>query len=93
MIEDELYKIHKSGITKREFEDMKQHLKAGIILASESAGNRMSTAGKQLILRNKIVSDDEVIKIIENLSMEDVENCLYLFNPDNISKVLLLNKQ
>lgn len=93
MIEDELYKIHKIGITKREFEDMKQHLKAGIILASESAGNRMSTMGKQLILRNKIVSDEEVIKIVENLSMEDVENCLYLFNPDNISKVILMPKQ
>ncbi len=93
IMESEIESIYKNGITDTELADMKQHLKAGLILSSESAGSRMSAMGKQLLLRNKITIDDEIIEIIDNLKMDDINNCLHLFNPDNAAKVLLLPKK
>lgn len=72
LIENEIKKIKKELLTDDELKMAKEQLKGNYILSYESVGSRMQAAGRNLLLDRPIVSPEEVIKKINNISKESV---------------------
>ncbi|MBD7910461.1 M16 family metallopeptidase [Clostridium cibarium] len=69
----ELYKFSKSTITSDVLEMNKEKIKANYILGLESTSSRMFSNAKSVLFKNKISTQDEVIKKIDRVNLEDVE--------------------
>ena len=85
LIFEEVDKLRTRGITEEEFLRNKNQLKGSCVLSNETVGSRMSTHGKQLLLKGKIDSDDDIISKIDGITDESVRRVLRLFNPDKAS--------
>lgn len=64
--------IKAKGITEQELEMTKEQIKTELILGSEGAKNRMNHNGKSMLFRGRPVPLSELIKGIENVTMNDV---------------------
>jgi predicted Zn-dependent peptidase len=74
----------KDGITKEQLEKSKEQLKGNYMLGLESTSSRMNSIGKSELLLGKIYTPEEVLKKIENISMDSVDKV--------IKRVFNLNK-
>ena len=72
LIKDEGDKLIKSGITQKEFVEAKEQLKGGFVLGLESAVARMNRNGRVLLLNGKVLTMDEVIGNINNVTLDDI---------------------
>lgn len=72
LILEELDKVRAHGVTEEEIAQSKQMLKGHIMLQLESTGGRMSSIGRSWLLRGKLRSDDEVLQMIDDVTMADV---------------------
>ncbi len=72
LITDEIVRIKKEMLTDDELTMAKEQLKGSYILSYESVGARMQAAGRNLLLDRPIISPEEVIKKINNISKESV---------------------
>ncbi len=72
LITNEIVKIKKELLTKDELKMAKEQLKGSYILSYESVGSRMQAAGRNLLLDRPIISPEEVIEKINNVSMDSV---------------------
>ena len=68
----EVRALAEKGMTRAEFEMARQQLKAGYILGQESTSARMNAAGRRLLLLNRTRSEEEVIRAIDGLTFEGV---------------------
>lgn len=84
LIIDEINKLKNNGITEKEFIEGKEQLKGSFVLGLESGQARMHRNGKVLLLNDKVLTVDEVISSINNITMEDIKS--------NISTMLDLTK-
>ena len=73
MMLDEVDKLKKDGLTSEEFQRSKDQLKGGYLLGQESTASRSSAIGKAQLLIGRIQTEQEVLKKIESVTMEDVE--------------------
>jgi predicted Zn-dependent peptidase len=81
LIQDEIRLINKRGITSQELEKSKEQLKGSYVLGLESTGSRMNSIGKSELLLGYVNTPEEIIRKIENISMESVEhNIRRIFN-------------
>ncbi len=86
LIIDEINKLKNNGITKKEFIEGKEQLKGSFVLGLESGQARMHRNGKVLLLNDKVLTVDEVISSINNITMEDIQqNILQMFDLSKIS--------
>ena len=51
----------------------KEQLKVSYVLGLESSSSRMSSIGRSMLLRGRAVDPDDVVKMIEAVTKEDVE--------------------
>lgn len=74
LILQELNGIRKNGIGEDELDKAKEQIKGSIMLSMESVSNRMSRLGRSEICYNRIITSDEIIKGVSEVSLEQVQN-------------------
>lgn len=73
------------GITLRELTKTKEQLKGSLLLGLESSSSRMSRIGKMEITLGKYITLDEVVRKIDEVSIEDLQKILAdLFKPETL---------
>jgi predicted Zn-dependent peptidase len=66
--------IKKKGVTTEELGMTKEQIKTELILGNEGAKSRMSSNGKSLLNRGRLVKIDELIDGIEKVSMTNIQD-------------------
>jgi len=69
----ELKKVKKEGVTKSELKKAKDFLKGKLILELEASDHVASWLSKQELMKNKILTPAEQIKILEKVTQADVK--------------------
>ena len=81
---EEIERVRKDGVTKEELERCRDQLKGSYLLGMESTGARMNALGKMLLLQKREYSEEETLRRIECVTMEEIEKiipiCLDLNN-------------
>jgi len=72
LLERELDALHADGITERELEVARGHLRADLLLSLEDSGSRMSRIGASLLLHGEVLTVDQVLERIDEISLESV---------------------
>ncbi|PKM96063.1 MAG: peptidase M16 [Firmicutes bacterium HGW-Firmicutes-1] len=67
---DELDKLVKKGFNEKELNMTKEQIKSNMIIGLESMSSRMSNYGKSKLILNSIKSQDEIIKKINEVTLE-----------------------
>lgn len=75
-IYDELKDIKGKGIKESELSRVKEQMKGNYMLGMEGTGSRMSSMGKSELLLGRIFSQEETLKSIDNISMEDLKDMI-----------------
>ncbi|MGG7175978.1 M16 family metallopeptidase [Clostridium paraputrificum] len=73
VIVDELNKFSKEGITNELLEINKEKIKANYILGLESTSSKMFSNAKSVLFKNKVSTEEEVIKKIDRISSDDID--------------------
>jgi predicted Zn-dependent peptidase len=89
LIESELVKLIKSGISTKELHRAKEQLKASTIMALESLSSRMQNLAKSEFLISRYESTSFLIEQIDLITIDDINLCIdkYLRLP-NWSQIL-----
>ena len=61
-------------VTADDLERAKSQLKGNLVLALESTSNKMTNIGKQEIYYGRYFSPDEIISMVESVTLEDIKN-------------------
>ncbi len=89
LIDLELNKLIKSGISEKELRRAKEQLKASTIMALESLSSRMQNLAKSEFLIGKYESTSLLINQIENITLNDLMVCVNKYlDASNWSKIL-----
>lgn len=76
VIDKEIALFCKNGITDIQLEINKEKIKANYILGLESTSSRMFSNAKTYLFRNRIKTQEEVIKKIDEISKDDIQYVL-----------------
>ncbi|MFW2488309.1 M16 family metallopeptidase [Clostridium chromiireducens] len=76
VIDKEITLFGKNGITDKQLEINKEKIKANYILGLESTSSRMFSNAKAYLFRNKLKTQEEVIKKIDDISKDDIQYVL-----------------
>ncbi len=74
LLERELDSLHDEGVTERELEVAKGHLRADLLLSLEDSGSRMSRIGASLLLHGEVLGVEEVLERIDSVTLESVRD-------------------
>ena len=72
VVRDELAKVAADGITAEELTRGQGQLRGGLVLGLEDAGSRMSRLGKAELVRDELLTIDEVIARIDAVTLDQV---------------------
>lgn len=72
LIADEIDLMCRKGITDKEYTEAKEQLKGGFVLGLESASARMNRNGKVLLLNGRVLTQEEVLREISEVSKEEI---------------------
>lgn len=75
---ESIQNMQKSGLTQIEVDDSKQQFKGNLLLGMESTSARMSRNGRHELLMGNHIAFDDVLKKIDNVSMEGLQYTLEL---------------
>ncbi len=82
----ELAKLKREGITEGEMDRTKAQIKGSLYLSLESVSSRMSRLGKTELCFNRIITPEEVIDKINQVTLADVQEiAALLFKPDEFT--------
>ena len=91
-IRREIDRFVKDGITEREYRDTMTQMRAGLLMGLESPGGRMQSMGRALLLRNRVLTLQERVAMIDAVTPETImdsarkaltaEPCIALLGPD-----------
>ncbi len=85
LVGKELRDLRVNGITKAELSRAKEQLKGSLFLGLENVSNRMSRLGKSELCLNRVVTVEEAVERIKNVTVEDVVDLSRkLFKKENI---------
>jgi predicted Zn-dependent peptidase len=73
LLERELDAMRADGVTERELEVAKGHLRADLLLSLEDSGSRMSRIGASLLLHGEVLSVDTVLERIDAITIDSVK--------------------
>ena len=73
---EEMERVRKEGVTKEDLMRCRDQLKGSYLLGMESSGARMNALGKTLLLQKREYSEQETLRRIECVTMEDIERIL-----------------
>ncbi len=92
-IKDELLKLDKEGVTKEELSKCKEQLKASFIFGQENVASKMISLGRSLLLKDEVRSDEEVLKILDEISLDDIQKTAKrITDPTKYSAVAITNR-
>ncbi|MGI6227119.1 MAG: M16 family metallopeptidase [Peptococcales bacterium] len=69
----EAFSIKEYGITEKELTKSKEQLKGNLYLGLESVGSRMTRIGRSLLCLNRLITPEEVVANIDQVSLKDVK--------------------
>jgi predicted Zn-dependent peptidase len=72
LITDELDGMLEAGVSEKELERAKGHMKGGVVLALEDPSSRMSRLGKSVIVGGELLPLDEILARIDSVTVEEV---------------------
>jgi predicted Zn-dependent peptidase len=72
LIRYEFGELHAGGVTERELEVAKGHLRADLLLSLEDSGARMSRIGASLLLHGEVLSVEDLLARIAAVTLTDV---------------------
>jgi predicted Zn-dependent peptidase len=72
VVREELRKVANSGITDEELARGKGQLRGGLVLGLEDSASRMSRLGKAELVHDELLSIDEVMARIDEVTLDDV---------------------
>ncbi len=75
-IVDQLKDLKKHGVSKEELAQAKAQLKRSVTFGQESVDRRMYAMGKNLLILGKIEEGKEILKNLNKVSMDDMENII-----------------
>ncbi|WP_100330959.1 M16 family metallopeptidase [Bacillus xiapuensis] len=82
-IQETLATLLRTGVTVKELRNSKEQLKGSLVLNLESTSSRMSRNGKNELILKKHRPLDEVVRLIDEVSLESVNKMAQrLFNKD-----------
>ena len=85
LILDEIDLIRNEYISLQEIHESKEQLKGSYMLDRESTSSRMMSNGKNLLMRNKVDDEQDIIDYINNVEYQDVVEIIEkVFNKENI---------
>ncbi len=79
---DEMRNLSKT-VTSDELQRAKAQLKGNLILALESTSNKMTNIAKQEIYYGRYFSPEEVIRIVESVTLENIKDLAWKLTGDN----------
>lgn len=86
VIFEELEKIRLHGITDAEFEQTKRIFRGNYILQMEFTGARMNQLAKSRLLLGRLMSEDDVLDYVDNVTRDEVaEQIALVTDPDRVS--------
>ncbi len=74
IINEEIATFRREKFSKEKLSILKEQLKSSYIMAQESTNSKMLANGKNLVLKDKLISADDVVDMIDKVSMEDIVN-------------------
>jgi predicted Zn-dependent peptidase len=72
LINHELEQLRDHGVSERELEVAKGHLRADLLLSLEDSGARMSRIGASLLLHDEVLTVDDLVQRIAGVTLGDV---------------------
>ena len=85
LILDEIDLIRNEYISLQEIHESKEQLKGSYMLDRESTSSRMMSNGKNLLMRNKVDDEQDIIDYINKVEYQDVVEIIEkVFNKENI---------
>lgn len=78
MILESIHRMQGSGLSKTEVDESKEQFRGNLLLGMESTSSRMSRNGKNELLMGRQIAFDDVLKKIDEVSMEGVQFALEL---------------
>lgn len=81
--------LKRDGITDKELHNSKEQLKGNLMLSLESTNSRMSRNGKNELMLNRHRTLDEIIELINNVSMQNVNELAREIFVDQYSAALI----
>jgi len=76
LMSDEFEGIIKSGFANDEFMRAKEQLKGNYILSLDSLGNRMSAIGRGMLMRGRVLSEQQIIEKINAVTQDDLKRVI-----------------
>ncbi|MFM8185821.1 MAG: M16 family metallopeptidase [Alphaproteobacteria bacterium] len=76
-------------ITEKELQKVKTQFKASLKMAKESTSKRMQKIGSEILIFNKIFSDQEIIEKFEDISIKDIKNVAQKIFASKQTKVVM----
>ncbi len=73
VIKSEIEKIVKNGVTKKELEDAKMHIRGSLTLSLEDSGAQASWYARQVLFAPKIKTPEQRLAEIDNITNEDIK--------------------
>lgn len=73
VIQSEIEKLVKKGVTKRELEDAKTHIRGSVTLSFEDSSTQASWYARQALFQKTIQTPEEELKKIESVTLQDVQ--------------------
>jgi predicted Zn-dependent peptidase len=78
------------GVEKSEYERTKNQIRAHIIMGNESVSSRMKRIGANLVERNRIVEEEEILANLEKVTLDDVQGlAAQLLDPANYAMAII----
>ncbi|OZM58620.1 peptidase M16 [Lottiidibacillus patelloidae] len=84
-----LEQLKREGITEKELNNSKEQLKGNLMLSLESTNSRMSRNGKNELMLGRHRSLDEIVQLINEVSMESVNQLTKDIFNDKYSKAVI----
>ncbi|MBR6523664.1 MAG: insulinase family protein [Clostridia bacterium] len=86
---EESKSLYDNGITEKELEFAKKQFACSFVLSSENCSSIMSSLGRQLLLLNRVKTDEEILGKIQSVDIVAANRAAKLFNPENVSTAII----
>lgn len=73
VIQQEIEKIKEKGVTKRELDDAKTHIRGALTLSLEDSSSQADWYGRSFLFQDKIYTPEERLALIEAVTLDDIQ--------------------
>ena len=94
LILEEVKRLFSEKISKEQLNKTKEQLKSNYILSLESVSSRMNSIGRNLLMLNRVITADELIRKIDEIDLDGFYSlCENVFKMDQMSVALVGNTE